>query len=226
MSTPNAEAIRGMGGPASGGIDFSGGLLRLKPMNRCLAILCGCVLATLCGCRSPHAIRIAADPKGDPSRYQTFGLLPVAGEFSASHPDLLLRAAKTATNTVVRVLQQKGYQPAPPQGADFVVYLRGKLVPSRDVTELGYLPAFGRMGWAKPYPYAYGYTLQDETLFRENVLIIEVYDNTTRKMAWVGWTQLPDKIRPATEAVEVMEAVQRILARFPNRAAPSKAEGS
>ncbi|MCB1128502.1 MAG: DUF4136 domain-containing protein, partial [Verrucomicrobiae bacterium] len=120
------------------------------------------------------------------------------------------------TSAVQAALTQKGYRELPRQQADFAVNIRGKTVPLTDVTGLGYLPEYGRMGWTKGYPYAYGYHLADVRTFEEGTLIVEIYDNRTRKMVWVGWTstgKAPDRAR---EGVIISNAIETILARFPS----------
>jgi len=173
------------------------------------------LLVLLSGCRTPEAVRSAYNPEAHLEQYRTFMVLTPAAPFSTTKPQMLQQLAATVTNTVTAVLEKKGYRPAPSLGADFAVYVRGKLIPSADVTQLGYMPELGRLGWTKSYPFAYGYVLKDETTFRDNVLIVEIYDNRTRKMVWVGWTYLPDELPKEREGIELVDGLRRILSQFP-----------
>lgn len=173
------------------------------------------VMIGLAGCRTA-SIRQAADPEADLSRYRTFAILPIPADLSETDPDLGRRVAPAATSSVQAALVQKGYRELPRQQADFVVNIRGKTVPVTDVTSLGYLPEYGRMGWTKGYPYAYGYHLADVRTFEEGTLIIEVYDNRTRKMVWVGWTSTGKPPKPEREGLVISNAIQTILAQFPS----------
>lgn len=188
------------------------------------AIMVAVLVMLGCGCRTPEAVRSAHNPEAHLEQYQTFTVLTPASPFSTTKPQMLQQLAQTVTNTVTTLLEKKGYRPAPPLGADFAVYVRGKLIPSADVTELGYMPELGRLGWTKSYPFAYGYVLKDETTFRDNVLIVEIYDNRTRKMVWVGWTYLPDELPKDREGIELVDGLTRILSQFP--AAQKKASSA
>lgn len=184
-------------------------------MNKKIYIVVGIMGFFIIGCQTTHYLRHTQNPDVDVSRYRTFSVLPPSEHFSNLEPNLLIQLINTVTNTVTTLLEEKGYRPSQLAFADFVVYVRGKLIPPRDITELGYIPEFGRIGWAKSYPYQYGYTIQDQTTFKENILVVEIYDNTIRKLVWVGWATLPDKIPEDKKGMEIVQGLMRILSNFP-----------
>jgi hypothetical protein len=172
-------------------------------------------LILLLGCASTGSVRTARDPQASLAAYHTFALLPLPDRISETDPGLALRVAPVITRSVKDIFRRKGYEEAPVREADVAIFVRGKMVPHVDVTTWGYMPYYGRVGWTKKYPYAYGYQLQDARTFEENTLIVEVYDNRTRKMVWVGWAtsgKTPDRAR---EAARINDALERILAHYP-----------
>ncbi|RME94944.1 MAG: DUF4136 domain-containing protein [Verrucomicrobia bacterium] len=168
------------------------------------------------GCATRGPVRTAQDPEVDLAGYRTFALLPVPEDLSSADPAMGERVAPVITNTVRSVMVRKGYQPAALEQADLALYVRGKTVPHFDVTKLGYLPYYGRMGWTKSYPYQYGYHLADTHTFDEGTLIVEVYDNRTKKMVWVGWTSTGRPPGGSKESARVADALERILAGYPS----------
>jgi hypothetical protein len=174
----------------------------------------------LAGCASSTKVRTTQDPQVDLSPYQSFVLLPLPDQISETDPDLALRVAPVITETVTQVFEQKGYESASERSADLAIYVRGKMVPHVDVTTWGYLPYYGRMGWTKGYPYAYGYNLSNDRTFEEGTLIVEVYDNDTKKMVWVGWATTPKARNRAKEAVQISDTLQRVLAPYPTVVPP------
>jgi len=190
----------------------------MKWLHTCAAAVLALGLA---GCAGSAKVRTPQDPQADLSPYQTFVLLPLPDQISETDPDLALRVAPVITDTVTQAFERKGYKPASQRAADIAVYVRGKIVPHVDVTTWGYLPYYGRMGWTKGYPYAYGYNLADTHTFEEGTLIVEVYDNHTKKMVWVGWATSPKAPNRAHEAVQISDTLQRVLASYP-AAVPTK----
>ena len=187
-------------------------------LRPCLAIS-GLVL--LLGCASTGSVRTAQDPQANLAPYRTFALLPLPDQISETDPGLALRVAPVITRTVKDIFRRKGYQEAPLREADVAIYIRGKMVPHVDVTTWGYMTYYGRMGWTKKYSYAYGYRLEDARTFEENTLIVEVYDNRTKKMVWVGWATSGKTRNRAKEAAQINDAIERILASYPE-ALPQK----
>lgn len=177
----------------------------------------------LAGCASSAKVRTTQDPQADLSPYQTFALLPLPDQISETDPGLALRVAPVINETVQAAFERKGYKPAPQRSADIAIYVRGKIVPHVDVTTWGYLPYYGRMGWTKGYPYAYGYNLADTHTFEEGTLIVEVYDNRTKKMVWVGWATSPKAPNRAREAVQISDTLERVLVSYPNATPPKAA---
>lgn len=198
-------------------------------MKRLFPWLAAGALVLLAGCASSGTVRTAQDPKADLGPHHTYALLPLPDKISETDPDLALRVAPVITRTVQSAFQRKGYTEAPLRQADVAVFVRGKMVPHVDVTTWGYMPYYGRMGWTKGYPYAYGYQLADTRTFEENTLIVEVYDNRTKKMVWVGWATGGKVADRAHEAAQINDMLQRILASYPAASPetkPASAAGS
>lgn len=199
----------------SGGSPYHGGMKWFR-------VGVAAVLALwVAGCATWGPVRTAQDPEVDLAGYRTFALLPIPEDLSTADPAMGARVAPVISNTVHTVMVQKGYQPAALELADLAVYVRGKTVPHLDVTKLGYLPYYGRIGWTKSYPYPYGYNLADTHTFEEGTFIVEVYDNRTKKMIWVGWTSTGRPPGGSKEAARVAQALEQILENYPP-AAPAQ----
>jgi hypothetical protein len=162
----------------------------------------------LAGCSTP--VKTDYKTGTDFSRYKTFALMPLPQQASADDPGLVLRLAQPARDAVVSQLTAKGMTEAPTNQADLSVNLRGRSLPRVEVRDYGYTyPAMTRYG---TYPVVINpYTTVSTT--QERTLIIEMLDNHTKELVWVGWTKKESSKQVTAEVLQ--KAIQEILAEFP-----------
>jgi hypothetical protein len=169
-------------------------------------------------CSTTPKVQTQAKAGADYTRYRTFALMPLPATGPVSDPGLMLRLAEPARQAVVEALTAKGLAEADRAQADIAVNLRGQSLPKVEVTDWGYhaVPTYGL--WGRRYGYA-GYRDVDARNYQERTLSIEIFDNRTKELAWVGWSK-----SEATGEIKVgklQEAIRRILAEFPPAAIAS-----
>jgi len=162
-------------------------------------------------CSTTPKVQSEARPGADYARYRTFALLPLPTTSPASDPGLMLRFAEPARQAVIEALSAKGFQPAERARADFVVNLRGSSMPKVEVQDWGYTRTVYSRRFAG-VPVHVGQT--DVRTYEEKTLTVEVFDNTTHELVWVGWmTKRTTGAR--TKPEQLKEAIHAILAEFP-----------
>jgi hypothetical protein len=121
--------------------------------------------------------------------------------------------------TLTSTLTAKGYQESPQDAADFTVNLRGASLPRVDVKTWGYIEyPVGR--WRRRYRrYRAPIRRADVRSYEERTLAVEIFDNKTKELAWVGW--LTEDSNGPVRTHEVVEAIRRVLAGFPPRGVDS-----
>ena len=121
-----------------------------------------------------------------------------------------MRLAGPAEDAVRQTLTAKGLTETTREQADCAVLVKGEAVPKVEVANMGYTPGiYGRSGVYYPH----GPPVTELRTTKQRRLLVEVYDNQTRRLAWVGWME-----RTGTSKVEpekVQEGVRRILEGFP-----------
>ncbi len=168
--------------------------------------LTGILLAA--GCATP----VKTDYKAGASfsQYRTFALLPLPQTGPAEDPGLMLRLAEPARESVIRELTAKGLTQAPAEQADLAVNLRGQSLPQVEVRQYGYTyPYMTRYGMVTVVQNPY----TTVSAYAERTLIIELLDNRTKELVWVGWTKKESSSRVTPQMLQ--EAIRNILAKFP-----------
>jgi uncharacterized protein DUF4136 len=167
---------------------------------------------TLTACSTTPKVNTQAKTGADFTRYHTFALMPLPTTGPASDPGLMLRVAEPAHKAAVEALTAKGLTEAGREQADLAINLRGQFLPKVQVTNYGYVA--GPVGLRRG---AYGgvgaYQSQDVSNYEERTLTIEVFDNHTKELTWVGWSK-----RDATSQVDVEKlqaAIRSILSELP-----------
>jgi len=172
-------------------------------------LLCFSGILLVAGCSTP--VKTDYKTGTDFSRYKTFALMPLPQRGSAEDPGLVLRLAQPAREAVVSQLTAKGITEAPTNQADLIVNLRGQSLPRVEVRDYGYTyPAMTRYGTytvvvRDPYP--------SVSTYHERTLIIEMLDNHSKELVWVGWTKKESSKQVTAEVLQ--KAIQEILAEFP-----------
>ena len=163
-------------------------------------------------CSTTPKVQTQAQPGADYTRYRTFGLMPLPATSPASEPGLMLRVAEPARQAVVKALVAKGLAEADRAQADIAVNLRGQSLPKAEVTVFGY-QSFPGPGRRNGYYGFGGYHGVDVRNYEERTLSIEIYDNRTKELAWVGWSKREASGQVDLEKLE--QAIQNILAEYP-----------
>ncbi|HWW01950.1 MAG TPA: DUF4136 domain-containing protein [Candidatus Acidoferrum sp.] len=175
-------------------------------------VLTSVLVLLLPACSTTPKVQTQANPGADYTRYHTFALLPLPTTGPASDPGLMLRVAGPARQAAVEALAAKGLTEADRAQADLAINLRGQSLPKVEVTDWGYraVPVYGR--WGRYYG-SVGYRSVDVRTVEERTLSIEIFDNRTKELAWVGWstsqTSGPIKLE------KLQQAIRNILAKFP-----------
>jgi hypothetical protein len=181
------------------------------PAHRPSGLACAVFLVALAllvtACQTP--VKTEFNSARDFSAYRTFALLPLPQTSPASDPGLIVRLSEPARTTLTSTLTAKGYQEAAQDSADFTVNLRGASLPRVDVKTSGYLYPVGR--WQRNY----GAPVRrvDVRAYDERTLAVEIFDNKSKELAWVGW--LTEDSSGPVRPDKVVEAIRRVLAGFP-----------
>lgn len=170
-------------------------------------LIFGCGLLLVAGCSS-----VKTDFKAgtDFSRYRTFAMMPLPQSGPPQDPGLMMRVAQPAKEAVVTGMGAKGMFEAPGNEADLEINLKGQAIPKVDVTNYGYTyPQWTRYGTVM-VTHGSGPTVSTYT---ERRLIIEMFDNHTKEMVWVGWKTKNSDKPVKTEVLQ--EAIHNILEKYP-----------
>jgi hypothetical protein len=170
-------------------------------------LMFGCGLLVVAGCSS-----VKTDFKAgtDFTRYRTFAMMPLPQSGPPEDPGLMMRVAQPAKEAVVTGLGAKGMFEAPGNEADLEINLKGQAIPKVDVTSYGYtyprLTHYGTVMVTHGPP-------ATVTTYTERRLIVEMFDNHTKEMVWVGWkTKNSDQ---PVKAEALQEAIRSILEKYP-----------
>ena len=173
------------------------------------------LVALTSGCTTP--INTDYKPGVDFSKYRTFALLPLPQRGSIDDPGLVLRLAEPARDAVKSALATKGLTEVPTDKADLAVNLRGQSLPKVEVKDYGFsYPVMTRYGMATVVQNPHS----SVSTYNERTLIIELLDNRSKELVWVGW--LKKQSSNQVQAKDLQQAIQEILAKFP----PPPAEAS
>jgi len=142
--------------------------------------------------------------------YKTFALMPLPHKTPADDPGMMLRLAEPAREAVISEMTAKGLSQAPPDKADLAVNLKGRSLPRIEVTDLGYTyPVMTRYGTytvvQNPSP--------SVSTYIERTLIIEMLDNRSKEVVWVGWMKKDTSSKVTPE--QLREAIHKILEKYP-----------
>lgn len=183
---------------------------------RVLTLMTG-VAMLAASCSTMPKVQTQAKAGAEYSIYRTFALLPLPATGPANDPGLMLRIAEPARQAVIEALTAKGLAQADRDKADIAVNLRGQSMPKVEVTDWGYhsVLVYGRWGG---YRGVVGYRDVELRSVQERTLSVEVFDNRTKEVVWVGWckTEREGKIK----VEKLQEAIRRILAEFPAGSTP------
>jgi hypothetical protein len=176
--------------------------------THCVLFSVALVLA-MAGCSTTPKVHTQAKPGTDYARYHTFALLPLSATGPASDPGLMLRVAEPARQAANEALTARGLTQADPAQADIVVNLRGSSLPKVDVTDWGYSrTAYTRAGRV---PVHVGRV--DVRTYEERTLTVEIFDQRSKELVWVGWSKREASGPIKTEKLQ--EAIRNILSTFP-----------
>lgn len=186
----------------------------MKPrLSQLSSFVCAVFALLLAGCATAPKVRFEGKAGADYSAYRTFALLPLSSTGPASDPGLMLRIGEPARRALARALTSKGLTETNRENADVVVNLRGESIPRVEVTDWGYRTApFYHGYWGSHYGPPIYHDV-DVRSFEERTLSVEVFDNRTKDLVWVGWTKSRGYGQLTPERVQ--DSIVRILAQFP-----------
>ncbi len=138
-------------------------------------------------------------PEADIGSYQSFALLPLPTKVEGMNPGTMLKYGRNIKDGMKESLTQKGYTESPLEEADFAVSFNANSDSKIAITQLGYSYAsyYNYGPWGRYPPYGgYGHwgmpmgsnVIIDE--YKEGSLMVELFDNNTKELVWVGWTTL------------------------------------
>ena len=174
------------------------------------------VTLALAACATaPPKIQSEHDGSVNFAAYKTFAILRPRASGSAVDPGTAMRLTEPAMDAVRESMTAKGMTEATVEKADCAVRVSGQSMEKVEVTDWGYTAyPYGayRAGWVYG-PGAYGGSAVDVRQVTERKLIVEIYDNASRKEAWVGWSEHTGDAK--VEPDKLKEAIHNILAAFP-----------
>jgi hypothetical protein len=166
---------------------------------------------TFLGCAAPK-VHTQRDAAVNVAAYRTFAVLPLTATGPGIDPGEVLRLARSAEQTVREVLVARGLSETLREQADCVVHVRGESLPRIEVTDWGYLnEPIGLRHRGGGYYYSPREIHTTTTMDRR--LIVEIYDNPSRRLAWVGWLERSGG--GTVQAEQLQESIRRILSCFP-----------
>jgi Domain of unknown function (DUF4136) len=164
---------------------------------------------------APPKIQTEHDGTMNFAAYRTFAILRPRASGSAVDPGTAIRLTEPAMDAVREAMTAKGMTEAAVEKADCAVRVSGQSMEKVEVTDWGYTSyPYGarRAGWVYG-PGAYGGSNVDVRQVTERKLIVEIYDNASRKEAWVGWSEHSGDAK--VEPEQLKQAIRNILASFP-----------
>ncbi|QSA95988.1 DUF4136 domain-containing protein [Methylococcus sp. EFPC2] len=182
-----------------------------------LAALAILLLAGLAGCAVVPRVYTEHDAGVDLVRYKTFTVLPLSTAGAGMDPGVVIRLGKPAEQAVRDALIARGYKEGTRDNADFAVHVKGESLPRVEPYNWGYwpYPAYvSRHGWVYYGNYYYGSPwMGGAQVYEERRLVVEIYDGTTHKPAWVGWVE-PGGYGPM-DVQTLQRSIFDILRNFP-----------
>ena len=181
-------------------------------------IVPGAVLLALSGCQTAGTkVNTEFDAQAKFAEAKTFIVAPMPKSIPGVDPGMILRVGPAAQEAAAASLLEKGYTEVEDAAkADIAVLVHGKAVPKTDITDWGFEPYYGDLGWHAGYPYgAWGGSRVSVDQYNEGTLIVEVYDVPSKKMVWVGWITGRTTKDTSKQASRVSLGVSEILAQYP-----------
>ncbi len=182
------------------------------------AALAGLLILVASACSTAPKVQTQAQPGTDYTRYHTFALMALTATGPANDPGLMLRLAKPARESAVETLTARGFTEAAIAKADLAVNLRGSSLPKVEVTDWGYT----RTAYTRRYGMAPVHVGQvNVRTSEERTLTVEIFDNHSKELIWVGWSTRETSGQVKVERVQ--SAIRNILAEFPPAISPPPA---
>ena len=183
-------------------------------------LIIAAALLFLLGCATGPKISNETNPEIDFSPYQSFSLLPLPTSLPGADPGTILRNGKAAQDGIRAALEIKGYTETDLENADFVINLKGSVVPKVKVTDWGMGMGYGSYGrhgaGGRGYSYSSMGTNVDIDNYEEGTFILEVFDVETKNLAWVGWAVGRKRSEPMPHD-ELKLLIAKMFESFPGR---------
>lgn len=178
----------------------------------------GLLLVALSGCSSAPKINSEFDPSEDFTTHQSYYVVPFPENIPNVDPGTLMRVAPAAQMATESAMTAKGYTKAAKlESADLLVVIHGKSVPKTELYE-SYTPMYGGAWGYGRYPYAaYNMNTVSVDNYDEGTLIIEMHEQKTKQMIWVGWTTGRMKNDTSGQVERVTALIGQILDQYPDQ---------
>jgi hypothetical protein len=183
------------------------GLARVMLMAGSVMVMASC---------ASFPVHVAYAPSADFERYRTFDWMPQPSHNPAA--DIVPGFTDRLRGAIGQALARKGLRRAVPgQLSDLRIafYAHLSVEPRVWVSSWGtrWMPYYvGRgYGWG-PSLVAWGPDVFVSS-YETGTLVVDIYDERTRRLVWRGWTR--DAIDPSDPDDDLIDAVQKVVARFP-----------
>ena len=177
---------------------------------RSMAIL-AIAAVLLASCATKPTIGFEANRESDFTNLKTYALLPIPQKVEGGDPGTALRVAQPLKEEVLRGMAAKGYREVPPEQADLVLNVRGKVIGKTDVTDWGYSYAgYGR--WGGGFYDPTGGLSVDQ--YNEGTMSIEAFNRQNKQLVWIGWAK--GRMEDKPNEAKFRTTVSEVIAQFPN----------
>jgi hypothetical protein len=168
------------------------------------------------GCVSKPTIAYDLSPEVDVAAFETFALMPLPKKVSGGRPGAVQRYGPVVQAGMREALIAKGYtEAASIEEADFAINIKAAVSPTLNVSQWGYTT--GRYAGTDYWGTSSYYEVVADVDVRPNdhrIVIMEIYENTEKTLAWCGWSiDQTRKQAPTDEGIKTL--ITDMLASFP-----------
>jgi len=174
-----------------------------------LTALAVSIVLLVVGCSSIQVDSIE-EQSADFSSFQEFALAAAPAPAPSTDPRVNAITLRLVEKSVRDALLRRGFSEVAENDADFLVTTNVTVEIEVDAGSYGWNPyAYYPGSWGL---YWYGYPSRE---YPRGTIIVDITEAKSRQLVWRGWAETPGS--DLSDPAKVMEAVEKILARFPPR---------
>lgn len=179
------------------------------PLHLSFFVLSLLSILFLSGCASTPRVSTQAAPDANLPSFKTFGFYSPLGTDKGNYGSLLSQKLKTATRTA---LESKGLT-YKEQDADLLVNFN---ITTTQKTDVNTMPTGYGYGWRGGYysPWV-GYNNVSVHQYTEGELVVDLIDQTQKKMVWEGTATAIVNNDPQKNAEKINRAITEMFREFP-----------